>query len=101
MRLNVRYRDAYRVTHVPLQVSVVTNQQRGLDAALGGEADVLLTEHWPGPPRTGRAPFPAPGLEAALHRSVDDRDERLAFFDDIRGELRPAAGAEVPRQVRS
>ena len=41
------------------------------------------------------------GKYMAMVISFDDRDERLAFFDDIRGELRPAAAAEVPRQVWS
>jgi hypothetical protein len=32
-------------------------------------------------------------------RSLDHREERLAFFDDVRRELRGAAGADVPRRV--
>src|SRR6266702_2669010 len=32
-------------------------------------------------------------------RSLDHHDERLPFFDDIRGELRPGAAADVLRRV--
>src|SRR6185436_16866293 len=35
----------------------------------------------------------------ASRRSLDQRDERLPFFDDIRGELRPVAGADVLHPV--
>src|SRR5262245_40741842 len=36
---------------------------------------------------------------ASHWRSLDQLYERLPFFDDIRGELRPVAGADVPRRV--
>src|SRR5262245_50500244 len=32
-------------------------------------------------------------------RSLDHREERLPFFNDIRGELRAVAAADVPRRV--
>src|SRR5688500_2012521 len=32
-------------------------------------------------------------------RALGQHDERLPFFDDIRGELRPVAGADVLRGV--
>src|SRR5262245_48256772 len=36
---------------------------------------------------------------SAAKRSLDHREERLAFFDDVRRELCGAAGADVPRRV--
>ena len=36
---------------------------------------------------------------ASAGRSLDHREERLPFFDDIRGELRPVAAADVLRRV--
>src|SRR5215472_3677695 len=53
-------------------------------------------------PAAGERPFPRLGSGTALHRSwasVGSREERLAFLDDIGGELRPAAGADVLRLV--
>ena len=35
----------------------------------------------------------------STRRSLDQHDERLAFFDDIRGELRRVAGAYVLHRV--
>ena len=38
-------------------------------------------------------------LSISLRRSLDQHDERLPFFDDIRGQLRRIGGADVPRRV--
>src|SRR5262245_14605776 len=44
--------------------------------------------------------FPLAGSQAhVICRSLDQRKERLPFFDDIRGELRCIARARVPRRV--
>src|SRR3954471_8381846 len=72
-------------------------------------------------PSTGASPMPNPGaspcrcrslsenryvfslsvllLEKPKRRSLDQCDERLAFFDDIRGELRRVDTADVLRRV--
>src|SRR5262249_25541722 len=36
-----------------------------------------------------------------IARSLDQRDERLAFLDDMRRKLRPVGAADVPRRVRN
>jgi hypothetical protein len=37
------------------------------------------------------------GPSTAIGRSLGHHDERLAFFDDIRGEFRTVVTADVPR----